>query len=411
MRIRRSIVAVLTVLLGGATVLLAQAEPWPAMPVLAGDDDQELPDIDGTLVVWQEYVAQYGDYDIFIVDINDVNDPLATAIGDANDQTEPAVFGRRVVWQDLVSWEGQADWDIHMVDVTDFEVPIGYVVSQIPFNDEEKPAIHGNVVVWQDTDGADYNIFAADITDPCSPLEFAVAAFEFDQMAPSIHRDTVVWQDNYFGDWDLVGADIWLQDQPSEFAVLLLEADQQAGIVNGDVVVWEDNFSGSWDIYGVRIVDQNAVEEFPVSVDEADQRYPDIDGHLVVWQDDRDGNWDIYGHNLVTGRTFAITTDPGDQIRPAISGNVVVWQDNRDGPWNIFYAVLDGPEAAGCPVSPAGDLDGNCKVDFADMALLAASWLQSQLDAPSRLSATMDTAEPAPRSRQRVTRPAVNRTP
>jgi len=264
--------------------------------------------------------------------------------------------------------------------VSDFDAPIGYVVSDIPANDEERPAIYGNIVVWQDTNGGDYNLFGADVTDPEQPREFLIAAYEGDQQRPSIWRTTVVWQDNYFGDNDILAADILMRDRPAEFAVVLFEGDQQNAVVSGDTVVWEDDFYGDWDIFAARLSDQNQVSEFVVVSAEGDQRYPDIDGHLVVWQEDRDGHWDIYGHNLVTRRTFRITDDPGDQIRPAVSGTTVVWQDNRRGPWNIYAAVLDGPEVADCPLPPAGDVNGDCRVDFADVAVLAEAWLQSHLD-------------------------------
>ena len=111
----------LSVLLAGSVAVpVATAGPWEEFPVLPSPDDQEMPDIQGTLVVWQEYVSEFGDYDIYVADINDLDAPWGTAIGDANDQMEPAVYGRRVVWQDLVVWADGADWDIRMADLTDF---------------------------------------------------------------------------------------------------------------------------------------------------------------------------------------------------------------------------------------------------------------------------------------------------
>jgi len=374
-RCRSRTLSLLLLVIGPAV----QAGPWVEWPILPGSDDQEYPDLHGTMAVWQEFVSQFGDYDVYVVDFNDIENPLVTAIGDANDQTHPSVYGRRVVWQDLVVWGDSTDWDIRMADLSRFDEPIGYIVSDIPANDEQMPAIYGNTVVWQDTSGTDYNIFGADVTDPERPSEFVVAAFEGDQQEPSIWRTTVVWQDSYFGDNDIVAADILMRDRPAEFAVVLLEGDQQNAVIHGDTVVWEDDFYGDWDIFGARLSDQNQVSELLIASTEGDQRHPDVEGHLVVWQDHRDGQWDIYGHNLVTGRTFRITDDPADQIHPVVSGTTVLWQDNRRGPWNIYAAVLDGPEVAGCVSSPAGDLNGDCRVDFADVAILAGTWLQSHL--------------------------------
>lgn len=380
MTLGRCRMLLILLLLGSLMRPTVQAGPWVEWPVLAGPDDQENPDLHGTMVVWQEFVSELGDYDVYVVDINDIADPLVTAIGDANDQTHPAVYGRRVVWQDLIVAGDSADWDIRLADFTDFDEPIGYVVSEIPANDEERPAIYGNTVVWQDTSGTDYNIFGADVTDPERPAEFAIAAFEADQQNPSVWRTTVVWEDGFFGDKDIVAADILLRDRPAEFPVALLEGDQQNAVVSGDVVVWEDDFYGDWDIFAARISDQNEISEFAIISAEGQQRHPDIDGHLVVWQDDRDGDWDIFGYNLVTREIFRITDDPADQIHPVVSGNTVVWQDDRLGPWNIYAAILDGPAVAGCPAPPVGDLDGDCRVDFADMAILAGAWLESHLD-------------------------------
>ncbi|MHC4520838.1 MAG: hypothetical protein ACYTAS_19785, partial [Planctomycetota bacterium] len=122
--------------------------------------------------------------------------------------------------------------------------------------------------------------------------------------------------------------------------------------------------------------------EFAITASEAHQRHPDVDGHLVVWQDNRHGDWDIFGYNLVTGRMFQITDDPDDQIHAAISGRTVVWQDNRLGRWNVYAAVLDGPVVAGCSAPPPGDIDGDCRVDFADLAVMASSWLEGHADVP-----------------------------
>lgn len=380
MTLGRCRMLVILIMLGSLIRPAVQAGPWDEWPLLPGPDDQENPDLHGTMVVWQEFVSEFGDYDVYVMDINDLDNPLVTAIGDANDQTHPAVYGRRVVWQELVVWGDSSDWDIRMADLSDFDDPVGYVVSQLPANDEQRPAIYGNIVVWQDTDGGDYSVFGADVTDPERPSEFVIAAYEGDQQRPSIWRTTVVWEDRFFGDNDIVAADILMRDRPAEFAVVLLEGDQQNAVVSGDTVVWEDDFYGDWDIFAARISDRNEVREFAVISAEGQQRYPDIDGHLVVWQDDRDGHWDIYGHNLVTRRTFRITDDPGDQIHPVVSGNTVIWQDNRRGPWNIYAAILDGPEVAGCTSPPIGDLDGNCRVDFADVAILAGAWLESHIE-------------------------------
>jgi len=363
---------------------------WQGFAVSPTTDNQEQPDIHNGIIVWHQLIAQYGDYDICVADLNNPGDPLFLVIGDANDQMNPAVYDSTVVWQDFVVWGGPGDWDIRVADFSDRADPRAYIVTDIAANDEQNPAIHGNIVVWQDGAEGDFGIFGADITDLANPAEFPIANFERDQQRPAIYRTMVVWQDTYFGDWDILGSDIWQRNKPTDFGVALLEKDQQEPAVSGNIVVWQDSYYGDWDIYAAGIWDPENPVEFPIAARESSQMNPDIDGHIVVWQDDRNGNWDIFGYNLTTRREFQITDDRHDQTNPAISGNIIVWQDNRPrvllsqdssgGNWQIYAVLLDGPEAAQCTSRPDGDLNGDCTADFTDYALMAASWLECGLE-------------------------------
>jgi beta propeller repeat protein len=421
------ILALLIILTHGFVIAGESGSEFAIWPTT---DDQELPDIDGDIVVWQQFVEEYGDYDIYVADMNNPDDPLALIIGDANDQMRPAVFApfdsaqgedllhaerRRgiVVWQDYIIQDGSGDWDLMASDLStslkarpepaegagdsEREQPVIFAVSNIFGNDEQSPAIHGNIVVWQDGAEGDYNIFGADITDPARPAEFSVANFERDQQQPAVYRNTVVWQDSYFGDEDILAADIWQRNKPTDFGVSLAEKDQQHPAVWGDIVVWADNYFGDMDIYAADISDPDNPVEFAITANESEQTNPDIDRNIVVWQDNRNGNWDIYGYNLTTRREFQITNESHDQTNPAISGpfdsaqgedilhaerrrGTVVWEDNREGNLQIFAIVLDGPEVARCTSKPTGDVNGDCKVDFIDFTLMASQWLECNLE-------------------------------
>jgi len=390
-----------------APVSAPATDSWKEFAVWPATDDQEAPDIDGDIVVWQQFVEEYQDYDIYVADMNNPDDPLALIIGDANDQMSPAVFENTVVWQDYIISGGSGDWDIRASDISDREQPLMFAVSNIFDNDEQAPAIHGNIVVWQDGAKGDYNIFGADITDPASPAEFAVADYEHDQRRPAVYRTTVVWQDSFFGDEDIFAADIWQRNKPTDFGVTLAEFDQQRPAVWGDTVVWADNYFGDMDIYAADLSEltaenagsaENEIQnnnsaasaasavnklvstEFAITANEAEQMNPDIDRNIVVWQDNRNGNWDIYGYNLTTRLEFQITAESHDQTNPAISGNTVVWEDSREGNLQIFAIVLDGPEVAQCTSKLAGDVNGDCKVDFDDQAIMLSQWLECNLD-------------------------------
>ncbi len=366
--------------------LLAQAGSggnWQEFAVWPTTDEQEAPDIWGKTIVWQQFIYEYGDYDIYIADINNPSEPLVFVIGDANDQAHPAVYENIVVWQDYVVWEPfSADWDIRAADINNLAELQIFAVSDIADNNECKPAIHGNTVVWQDGDSGYFDVYGADITDLNRPAEFRIADFEHDQQAPAVYRTTVVWQDNFFIDWDIYAADIWRRNKPEEAAVSYIENDQQSPAIWGNIVVWQDNFFGDWDIYAADISEPNDPVEFAITTNESSQMNPDIDNYIVVWQDYRNNNWDIFGYNLTTQKEFQITVDSHDQTDPAISGNVVVWQDNRHGNSEIYAIVLDGPEVARCTYRIAGDVNGDCKIDFEDFAIMASHWLECYLEPP-----------------------------
>ncbi|MCX5638769.1 MAG: hypothetical protein NTX52_13920, partial [Planctomycetota bacterium] len=164
------------------------------------------------------------------------------------------------------------------------------------------------------------------------------------------------------------------------FSVAAFEGDQRNPAISGGIVVWQDDVFGDWDIYAADISEQDNPIEFAITTNESAQINPDINGNIIVWQDYRNSNWDIFGYNLTTQQQFQITDNPYDQTRPAISGNVVVWEDNRNGSWNIYAVVVDGPEVARCASRITGDANGDCKIDLTDFAIIAAHWLECNLD-------------------------------
>jgi hypothetical protein len=128
MKIRYCTTPIEVLFLAGILVSVGQAGNWTEFAIWPATDDQQEPDIWGNIVVWQQFVSEYGDYDIYIADINNPGEPEAFVIGDANDQTNPAVYEDVVVWQDYVVWEGSADWDIRAADIYDLNEPQIFVL-------------------------------------------------------------------------------------------------------------------------------------------------------------------------------------------------------------------------------------------------------------------------------------------
>jgi beta propeller repeat protein len=378
-RNRYDILLPVSLLLACSTVTAAGAIRWQQFPILPGTDRQESPDVHGTIVVWHQFVRQFGDYDVYVADINNPADPKVLVIGDANDQLNPAIYDHTVAWQDYVVVGSYADWDIRMADLSDWANPQTFAVSNLANSDELSPAVQGDTVLWHSGPAGDHDINGAAVTDSSNPVLFRVTDYQFEQQNVAAYRTTVVWQDNYYGDWDIYAADIWRKNKPVEFPVSLFQADQTNPAIFGNIVVWQDNFYGDWDIYATDISDTENPVEIAVCTNQASQENPDISDNIIVWQDDRNGNWDIFGYNLTTGREFQITDNRADQTNPAIAGNTVVWQDKRSGTWNIYAAVLDGPEPAKCAAKLPADTNNDCRIDFTDYAAMASAWLDCGL--------------------------------
>lgn len=360
---------------------------WTEFAVYPDDRAQVKPDVDNGRVVWQQENEFEGavDWDIFGIDLLDasVAAPIYVAFFGDN-QTNPSISGDFVVWEDDAY--GADDLDVHLSDLTDPANPTDTLVTNYTGN-QINPVVHGNTVIWQHpyTDESDvfvdWDLYAADITDPADPQPYPLISLDGDQTVPALHRTTAVWQDAYEGQLNIEGADIWLRNKVEFHTVSAWELDQTAPAVYGSTVVWQEDFSeGDFDIYAADISDPSDPSEFSLVAEAAAQTAPDIHKHLVVWQDNRNGHWDIYGYNLTTRQEFRITSDASDQTNPAIWENLVVWEDNRSGVSAVWAAWLEGPEIAECLVDLPGDVDGDCRVNLTDLAAVAENWLVSGLE-------------------------------
>ncbi|MBN2294209.1 MAG: hypothetical protein JXM70_17410 [Pirellulales bacterium] len=356
-------------------------------------DPQQLPDIDGSTVVWQEYVSSYGDYDIFGIDLEDTAGNLYI-VDWLKDQTHPRIFGTRVVWQNDYYSDG-SDYDIHVSDITDPSAIVHYPVAITPDVSESNPAIHGDLVAFQqqytdpDTAAVDWDVYAADIVEPNSVRVYSVTLWAEDQTTPAVYRNDVVfsdyfiWPDTTEGSWDITIADTWLKNEPDYQYPAFEPEDETAPAIDRDYLVYQRDYSGDGTDYDIIAIDRSDPRVFvtiPVAQSAFSEKAPDVSGHIVVWQDNRSGNWDIYGYNLTTRKEFRITDNAADQTNPAISGDTVVWQDMRTGVSTIYAVYLTGADIADSPTPLAGDTDNNGRVDLNDFLSLAENWLACNLD-------------------------------
>ena len=379
---------------------------FEATPVAPIESTQKTPDVDNGRIVWAEEGG--GDWDVYGADlIGGYSEVIYVAAFIGSDQIAPSIWNDRVVFQHFYLYNPpnpEGDWDVYVSDISDANVPVPYLMTPLEadyLDDQIAPAIHGNTAVWQsyvivdDGQGGtieDWDIYAADITDPNNAIVYIVDEFPADQQQPAVYHSKVIYQDNTDGDWDIWQANVWLRDDPQYRTVFTDEIEpkqnQTAPAVWGDIVVYEhETTGGDIDIYG-RDMSRLDDEPFLIAGGLGSQQAPDISGHLVVWEDDRNGNWDIYGYNLITRQEFLITTETAasdtehssHQRNPAISGSLVVWEDSRVSPVNIYYAWLDGDAVADCPIQIAGDIDGNCQVNLIDFVMLTGNWLTCGLE-------------------------------
>lgn len=347
---------------------------------------QQSPAVSNGVIVWQEYIEYNGqwDWDIYGVDvIHAPSQRIGIAAFEAN-QTHPSLWGTRAVWED----DFYGDTDIWISDFSDTQHITTY--SLTPYlNNQSFPRIHGNTVVWQhqiadpDTHVLDWDIYAADITDPTNPFRYTVAAFTGDQQYPDVYRSMIVWQDNYWGDNDIAAADVWRRDAPESFSISTFTIDQTGPVTHGKYVIWQEDFgSGDIDLYGADISNPAHPVEFLICDAPGAQINAALSGHLVVWQDNRNGNWDIYGFNLITRQEFQITSDKNNQTYPAIDGLLVAYEDDRSGKSAIFAVQLEGASIANCTAPISGDTNGDCRVDMNDLAAIATNWLTCDLNPP-----------------------------
>lgn len=353
--------------------------------------NQYSPAVDGRFVVWQD--TRHGNNDIYAYDLAARHEIIVCTRADS--QTEPAVSGGIAVWRD----NRNADSDIYALDLqTGLEFPVctedGLQLS---------PDISGEIVVWRDErDGPDiysYNLTTQTERPICTEIGI--------QDHPVIDGKLVVWQDARNGNNDIYAYNL---NTRAEFPVCTEPEHQYSPAVSDYTVVWQDARHGNQDIYAAP-VDQRAF----VSADTC------ADAPWVVEDEPFLGTNTAATGADISACGFNDTADVWNRYIPARGGTVTITTDHStfDTVLSVFEACsgaelacnddysFDNPQSqivmdvvkgktytirvAGfnketgdydllithgdCANRPQSDLNGDCRVDLQDLAVLAAEWL------------------------------------
>ena len=179
------------------------------------------------------------------------------------------------------------------------------------------------------------------------PEEFLFSALPEDQEYVAVSGQIIVWQQNFDDDWDLYAADISDPSNPDVFAVATDTSAAMHPAIDGHLIVCRDDRNGDWDIYGYNLTTR---QEFIISDNQpgqqvfSNQTYPSISGNTVVWEDDLGSEINIYAA-LLDGPEIADCPErlPGD----ANGDCIVNLQDFLLVAQNWLTCNLDQPGA--CP--------------------------------------------------------------
>jgi len=235
------------------------------------------------------------------------------------------------------------DWEIAWGEVdtaTHVFLPYPYVSIA---GSQTHPAISGDWIVWQDHRGANWDIYARNLTAP--GVEVAVCTAPGNQTLPRLSGNLVVWQDHRGDNWDVYSNDV---SSPAGNGAKLAggKGDQTAPDVDGQHIVWVDTRSGDANIWAY---DTIAVTTAALVTNGAWQDQPTVDGDRVVWRDFRHARrkgTDLYVHDFVGGTNKPLVTSFGNQNDPRLSDDMLVYTDYRNAmlrtkAWGADVAFYD----------------------------------------------------------------------
>lgn len=282
-------------------------------------------------------------------------------------QSDIEMDGSVVVWRDTRN-------GIHQVYMCDLSVKPYQAAPVDPTGDNQwRPDICGDRIVWEDhTDGSQidlvvWSISAGEVVWVCEDAG--------DQINPAISEDLIVWQERTSD--DILGCDLnsgeWL-------TIAVGNAKDENPVVSGRTVVWQRNGT---DIVGT-VIPQPDLRALAVTEPlGGEQLLADQDELLIAWEmlegdlpdevtiefsSDAGDNWDIVEPNVPADAPYlwspvADVHSEQCQIRVSIFGDESI--DAVSEMFTIFQ----------CDPALTADVTGDCVVDIADFAAMAAQWL------------------------------------
>jgi beta propeller repeat protein len=287
------------------------------------DSDQQVPAINGTMVVWEDY-RNGSDADVYARDMTSSPGPETLIAGGPGDQVQPAVSHQYIVWVDNGAIRAQSRSGGNA-----FNVATGT-------GDRFDPAVCGSLVVWTDTRNGNPDIYGRDLT---GGQEFPIATSPAAEAYPDCDGNRVV----YMSTGTVTGADISIFDRTTGATTIVSAQpwNEWQPAISGDRVVWQ-----GWPWQGqpgatIKIfgVDLSTGAPIAVNAGSGNQIMPDVSESLVVWEDDRGKNPEVWYLDLTTGTEGPVVDTGGrapPEVAPQVSGRSVVWQHQNNGSWDIY---------------------------------------------------------------------------
>ncbi|MFH1371464.1 MAG: hypothetical protein ABII09_09305 [Planctomycetota bacterium] len=342
------------------------APQWAEYRLTTSPADQSRPDIDGNIVAWED--SRNVNIDIYAADITDLNNPIEFRISSNSvDEVSPKVCGYNIFYIRKTPYT-HIPPILYTYEIYMYNIDTGST-TLIAGNSISGGTLLGadeSTVVWREWGGPLY-LYAYDI-----PTKSVFPINQISTASADVSGNKIVWKnsEHIYG----FNLDSW-----DTFPIETDTTSNGNPAISGVIVVW----LRLSDIYGADISDIHNVIKFPICTESHNQSWPVISGYNIVWGDNRNGNNDIYGYNLLTQNEFIVTDNSASQTFPAINGNTVVWQDSRNGHYDIYATVIYGQQVPICMSPLQGDLNNDCKVDFADFSTMIEEWLECNLDPPS----------------------------